>query len=267
MGDLQDPIDWRYCNMYHMFGHILGEDHLKNRPYIWNRYLQSIGSWNSERCGGPHGSHCIFADLHIVTIYIYMLFYPSVNLGVLCLMILVIHDTSWYIWHPKIGLFQTVKLSDLEKIICQDVTSAWHLWFQGCERQQADWWRTCGNKWYQQPETADFSRENMLLTTKHVLGRKHYESKPWYSGENQTIPPTIWYCTGFDPCRNSTLPYCPKMKYVQNGCDCSDQDANNQKRGVNSSKCDLTIQTILMIRLTHKTDMRIETSIQVWFCP
>ena len=182
-------------------------------------------------------------------------------------MMFVIHNTSWYIWHPKIGLFQTVKLSDLEKIICQDVTSAWHLWFQGCERQQADWWRTCGNKWYQQPETADFSRENMVLTTKHVLGRNSYESKPWYSGEHQTIPPTIWYCTGFDPCRNSTPPYCPKMKYVQKGCDCSDQDANNQKRGVNSSKCDLTIQTILMIRLTHKTDMRIEPSIQVWFCP
>ena len=42
MGDLQDP---KMKVLYHMFGHIfwgysLIYIGLKNRPYIWNRYLQ-----------------------------------------------------------------------------------------------------------------------------------------------------------------------------------------------------------------------------------
>ena len=49
------------------------------------------------------------------------------------------------------------------------------------------------------------------------------------------------------------------MTYEQKGCNCSDQDAQNQTWGVNSTKCYLTIQTILMIRYTHQTDTRVET--------
>ena len=47
MGDLQDPIQWRYVNVPYVwpyFGGISPYIGLKNRPKIYGRYLQSIGS-------------------------------------------------------------------------------------------------------------------------------------------------------------------------------------------------------------------------------
>ena len=50
MGDLQDPIQSRYCTIFQAIfsGDIPWNLCLKNRPKIYGRYLQSIGSWNGH---------------------------------------------------------------------------------------------------------------------------------------------------------------------------------------------------------------------------
>ena len=54
-------LKWRYCTIFPYIG-------LKNRPYIWNRYLQSIGSWvlAIENLGfrWSLGTQCSDADGH-----------------------------------------------------------------------------------------------------------------------------------------------------------------------------------------------------------